>query len=83
MFGNRNTFRHALRHVKPHVIIFLGDLMDEGSVAKSEEFQRYVDRFKDVFYVPNDDVTVSVLLISRILISYHIPITADVYIWRQ
>lgn len=37
----------------------MGDLMDEGSVAKSQEFQRYVNRFKDVFYVPNDDVTVS------------------------
>lgn len=33
--------------------------MDEGSVAKDEEFQRYADRFKNVFYVPNHDVTVS------------------------
>lgn len=56
---NRNTFRLAVSHVLPHVIVFMGDLMDEGSVAKNEEFQRYVNRFKNIFYVPNNDVTVS------------------------
>lgn len=53
----RKTFKLALRHTDPHVIVFMGDLMDEGSVAKPGEFQRYVDRFKDVFYVPNDEIT--------------------------
>lgn len=48
--------------MQPNVIVFLGDLMDEGSVAKDDEFQRYVNRFKDVFYVPNDDITVSPVL---------------------
>ncbi|KAG4072380.1 hypothetical protein HA402_004312 [Bradysia odoriphaga] len=53
----RKTFRLAVSHTDPHVIVFMGDLMDEGSVAKPDEFQRYVDRFKDVFYVPSDEIT--------------------------
>lgn len=37
----------------------MGDLMDEGSVAETRAFERYVNRFKDVFHVPNDQITVS------------------------
>lgn len=69
-FATRNTFRRALSHAKPHVIVFMGDLMDEGSVAKNQEFQRYVNRFKDVFHVPNDDVTVSRVRCSIKLLLY-------------
>lgn len=51
---HRKTFRLAVSHTQPHVIVFMGDLMDEGSVANAEEFRRYVNRFKDIFHVPND-----------------------------
>jgi metallophosphoesterase superfamily enzyme len=52
------TFQKALSHVDPHVVVFLGDVMDEGSVATDEEFKRYVERFHNVFHV-NDRVKVS------------------------
>ncbi|XP_046677999.1 metallophosphoesterase 1-like [Homalodisca vitripennis] len=45
----RRSFATALRHVEPELIIFLGDLMDEGSIATDEEYQRYFQRFKDIF----------------------------------
>lgn len=58
------NFRQAFSHVKPDAVIFLGDLMDEGSVADNEQFQRYHRRFLKVFksarsvdrvYVPGDN----------------------------
>lgn len=64
---DRKTFRLAVRHTDPHVIVFMGDLMDEGSVAKPDEFQRYVARFKDVFYVPSDEITVSLPITHNFL----------------
>ncbi|XP_046677998.1 cell division control protein 1-like [Homalodisca vitripennis] len=51
----RRSFAAAVRHVKPDLIIFLGDLMDEGSLANDEEYQRYFERFKEIFqldYIP-------------------------------
>lgn len=35
------TYKKAVDHVKPNVIVFLGDLMDEGSVADDEKFLKY------------------------------------------
>jgi hypothetical protein len=35
--------------VKPDVVIFLGDLMDEGSTATDAEFKRYRGRFFDIY----------------------------------
>ncbi|CAG9133473.1 unnamed protein product [Plutella xylostella] len=43
------TFREALRHVQPDVVVFLGDLMDEGSIATDEQYARYVNRIFDIF----------------------------------
>lgn len=63
---NRKTFRRVLSHTSPDVIVFLGDLMDEGSVANKEQFERYVNRFKDVFYVPNNAIVVSLENITRL-----------------
>lgn len=45
------TFQKALYHVDPHVVVFLGDIMDEGSVATDEEFKRYVERVHNIFHV--------------------------------
>ncbi|CAO1402207.1 unnamed protein product [Diamesa serratosioi] len=58
------TYKQAVSHTHPHVIIFLGDLLDEGSIANDEKFQRYLKRFKETFpkpanteiiYIPGDN----------------------------
>ena len=46
------TFSYALGHVQPDVVLFLGDLIDEGSKASDMEFQTYIERFRTVFNVP-------------------------------
>lgn len=43
------TFAQALAYTKPDVICFLGDLMDEGSIATDDAYQRYLRRFNDIF----------------------------------
>lgn len=45
----KKTFTRALDHAQPDVVCFLGDLMDEGSVAADEPYLRYLDRFNSVF----------------------------------
>lgn len=45
----QNTFSRAMAHSKPDVICFMGDLMDEGSVATDEAHERYAKRFRSVF----------------------------------
>jgi metallophosphoesterase superfamily enzyme len=45
------TFQKAFAHVDPHVVVFLGDVMDEGSIATRDEYRRYMERFYDVFHV--------------------------------
>lgn len=44
-----SSYRQALGHARPHVVCFLGDLFDEGSVASAEEFVRYSKRFDRIF----------------------------------
>lgn len=46
-----NTYGRALQHVKPDNIIFLGDLMDEGSIADQSTFERYLNRFCKIFFL--------------------------------
>uniref|UniRef100_A0A1B6CQ96 Calcineurin-like phosphoesterase domain-containing protein n=2 Tax=Clastoptera arizonana TaxID=38151 RepID=A0A1B6CQ96_9HEMI len=43
------TFKAALYYTQPQLIIFLGDLMDEGSKADSDQYQRYYQRFQKIF----------------------------------
>lgn len=43
------TYKHAYSSVQPDVVIFLGDLLDEGSIASDVEYQGYVDRFNVIF----------------------------------
>lgn len=45
----RVTFAHALAHSRPHAVCFLGDLMDEGSIATDEQFERYAQRFGRIY----------------------------------
>lgn len=48
----RKSFESALTIVQPEVVIFLGDLMDLGSYASDKEFQGYLERFHDIFKIP-------------------------------
>ncbi|KAL9914706.1 cell division control protein 1 isoform X2 [Glossina fuscipes] len=50
----RQTFKQALAFTKPHIICFLGDLMDEGNVASPEEFKSYVKRFQQIYRTDDD-----------------------------
>lgn len=45
-----NTYGRALQHVKPDNVIFIGDLMDEGSIADQSTFERYLRRFCKIFF---------------------------------
>ncbi|XP_031551473.1 metallophosphoesterase 1-like [Actinia tenebrosa] len=49
-----HAFEAAVKFVKPDVIIFLGDLLDEGFESTNEEFSVYTQRFDRIFNVPND-----------------------------
>jgi predicted phosphodiesterase len=49
----RLGFWHALGYVLPDVVVFLGDLLDEGSSGSDEEFVTYVNRFNAVFRTPS------------------------------
>lgn len=57
------TFSRALKYSQPHVIAFLGDLMDEGHIANAENFERYKRRLDSIFFT-SDDIMVLVLFIS-------------------
>ena len=35
--------------MKPNGVLFLGDLIDEGSLANDAQFERYYHRFRHIF----------------------------------
>jgi len=45
-------FFYAVSYVRPDVVIFLGDLLDEGSKASDDEYTTYIRRFRHVFKMP-------------------------------
>lgn len=45
----RKTFSFAAAHTKPDIVIFLGDLMDEGSQATPNEYRDTYYRFLNIF----------------------------------
>ena len=45
----RTGFSYAFGYSKPDIVIFLGDLMDEGSKALGQEYMITLERFHDVF----------------------------------
>lgn len=56
----RQTFLQAFYHVKPHAIIFLGDLTDEGEIADEKTFRKYYLRFKRIFNLPENVETINI-----------------------
>lgn len=54
------TYSQAFNFAKPSIVIFLGDLMDEGSTATEVEYKRYARRLFNIFLSgPSADVRVS------------------------
>uniref|UniRef100_A0A182K4Q4 Calcineurin-like phosphoesterase domain-containing protein n=1 Tax=Anopheles christyi TaxID=43041 RepID=A0A182K4Q4_9DIPT len=61
----KRTYKSVVQHTSPDVICFLGDLMDEGSVANDDQFAAYFTRFVNIFpqptantimfYIPGDN----------------------------
>lgn len=41
-----------MRFSQPDVILYLGDLLDEGSIAFPEQYNSYIQRFKQIFITP-------------------------------
>ena len=39
----------AYSYTQPDVVIFMGDLIDEGSKATKDEYVSYVERLQDIF----------------------------------
>merc|ERR1719354_1190863 len=48
------SFQTANTYFSPEAVFFLGDTFDEGKWCPPEEFQYYVKRFHDLFYVKNE-----------------------------
>lgn len=48
----KNTYSVAYQFVKPDVILFLGDLTDEGHIASDDDFYNYVRRLFQIFLYP-------------------------------
>ena len=45
----RKAFHHASDLVKPDAILFLGDLMNDGSISSDEEYLEFKARFDNIF----------------------------------
>ena len=59
----QKSFSIAFSHAKPDVVVFLGDLLDEGSQASPEDYQFYMKRFRHIFNIPSDvQVTMSFII---------------------
>lgn len=63
---------YAFGFAKPDVVVFLGDLLDEGSTSTDDEYKTYIRRFFRIFLrAPFDSIRVShflfFFLISSIL----------------
>ncbi|XP_055337386.1 uncharacterized protein LOC129587602 [Paramacrobiotus metropolitanus] len=43
------TYSLIYQHIDPHLVIFLGDLLDEGSTASERDYEVYADRFRRLF----------------------------------
>lgn len=48
----RQTFKPVFDHFKPDMLVYLGDLMDEGSIATMQQFHTYVKRLLHIFDTP-------------------------------
>lgn len=54
------SFTSALNFIGPDAVLFLGDHMDEGSVASDAHYVEYKARFFSVFKIPDDIKVISI-----------------------
>lgn len=59
----KKTFLSAYNYIQPDIILFLGDLMDQGYMASDREFHSYVERLKNIYSMPSQ-VNQSKIIIS-------------------
>ncbi|XP_038215292.1 uncharacterized protein LOC119834566 [Zerene cesonia] len=45
----RSVYSVVEKHFKPNVVVFLGDLMDEGSISTTAQFNNYIKRLSYIF----------------------------------
>ena len=50
----KKTFGWAMYAYAPQLVVFLGDLLDEGSEADDEQYLEYVMRFKNIYALVED-----------------------------
>ncbi|XP_026684068.1 metallophosphoesterase 1-like [Diaphorina citri] len=56
MFSTRylsKTYSKAFSYIKPDLVIFLGDIMDEGHISHDEHFFKYLARVRQIFQLDN------------------------------
>ena len=56
------AFQTAMTYFKPELVVFLGDVFDEGKWAGDDEFQAYVKRFRSLFRVDPASTEVRVVI---------------------
>lgn len=54
-------YQSALTLFRPNLVVFLGDLFDEGQWVNEEQFDEYVQRFHMLFHTPEDVKLVAVV----------------------
>lgn len=47
----KQSFSISTRLFEPDIFVFLGDIIDEGSYSKDEDYDQYVDDFKRIFHI--------------------------------
>lgn len=48
------TFNYAFSYTEPDIVIFLGDVMDEGHISSDRQFQADLNRFQSIFRISQD-----------------------------
>nr|XP_006816823.1 PREDICTED: uncharacterized protein C630.12-like [Saccoglossus kowalevskii] len=60
----RRTFQLAIHFFEPDIVVFLGDLVDEGSIATKQQYSSYQKRFFDNIFVIPKYLNVKMVLLA-------------------
>ncbi|XP_055920770.1 metallophosphoesterase 1 homolog [Eupeodes corollae] len=55
------AFQTTMTIFHPDVVFILGDVFDEGQAVNDEQFNKYVQRFRRLFYAPKNTQVISVV----------------------
>ncbi|XP_053202011.1 metallophosphoesterase 1 homolog [Panonychus citri] len=75
------AFQLAKSIRKPDVIIFLGDLLDEGLTVDENGFDKYVDRFEKIFSI--EDPIEKIFIVGNHDIGFHDRVAAYPYLRKR